>query len=169
MNRYFDLINVSIATVAVGLSLMTVLKSGRQERRQSMFRVHETLLTEDLIAGRRTLYRSRDVGLPIEPDRLSQAERAIYTLNAVGALIRQGVVPRTWFVDAWHSSLRDLRVGVDLVREQRLQEGARIGWPDLEQLIREGETWRCNKECCHPAVPAAQLPSPSASSGAAAN
>ena len=151
VDRYLDLVNVGVALLAIVLSLYAVLRAGRQQRRDAFFRIQEMLLTPDLMAGRRTLYESKRAGyLPADEARFEQAQRAIAAMNTAGILIRHEVVPEKWFIDAWHTNLKDLRVGFDSVVAYRIELQEWFSWPDLERLISQAEHHRCPPGCCSP-------------------
>ncbi|MEV4540819.1 hypothetical protein [Micromonospora echinaurantiaca] len=98
VNTYKDLLGVVIATLAVALSLSTVLVQRAQQRRDAYRYMHEQLISPELQQGRRLLFDAGRSGQL--PDDRSQdfylMNRAVGMYDTLGLYVRRKVVPRRW-------------------------------------------------------------------------
>lgn len=147
-----DLVGIALATIAIALSMITVIVSGRQQQMNAFLQVQHLLLEQDLQNGRRLVYgvgNGWDVPT-FGSDDLHQIDRAMGMLDLLGTFVRRRVVRRSWVLDFWHRALRNLRPGYDSVVRLHSEHWFKgvTPWPDLEDLIERSERYRCQQPCC---------------------
>ncbi|GIH09151.1 hypothetical protein Rhe02_72180 [Rhizocola hellebori] len=145
-----EILNISIAALAVILSLVTVLIGRRQRQLDALMKVQDLLLGTDVQEGRRLLYQAtREGELPADQARFDLANRALANFNTVAILVRRRVVPRNWLLEDWHHTLRQMRVGYDsVVAYWRRNAGSPNYWFDLGWLISAAEAYQSKLACC---------------------
>jgi hypothetical protein len=148
------IVNITVAVIAVTLSLIALNSSRRQQRFDAILRVEEFLLQENVVHGRRLLYESTRRGkLPAKREDIHNMVRAI---TSAAILVKNGLVPKSWMLETWHLALRELHPGVLLlINYQRDNWGISNPWPTLTKLIEEARKFRCPEECCQAAMLAA--------------
>ena len=155
--QFRDVLAAALATLAIVLSLVTVLLQRPHEQRDAYRQVYETLMSESLHRGRWLLFGISATGeLPEDPEDLRLVYRTLGTFDSLAMYVRHRVVPRRWVMDVWHHPLREMRSGVDHVQAaDRSRGGARqaVLWPQLRQLLDEAEAYRSDLPCCRPAAP----------------
>jgi len=158
-----SIVNITVAAIAVTLSLIALNSSRRQQRFDAILRVDEFLLQEDAIHGRRLLYESIRRGkLPAKQEAIHNMIRSITRFDSAAILVRNGLVPKSWMLDTWHLALRGLQPGVlRLIEYQRDNWGIPNPWPTLSKLIEEAVEFRCPEACCSSDPTEAQWPSSS--------
>jgi len=144
------IVNITVAAIAVTLSLVALNSTRRQQRFDAILRVEDFLLQEDVIHGRRLLYESSQRGeLPTNQEDIHNMVRAITRFDSAAILVRSGLVPKRWMLETWHPALRDLHAGVLLIIDyQRRNWWTANPWPTLTKLIEEARRFKCQEVCC---------------------
>ena len=150
--KYINLMNIAIATLAVTLSLLAVLSSRKQQRRDAYFKIQEMLNAPDQHRGRRLLYEyTRKGHLPQDDEEFAEILRSINIWNEVAKMIEFGVVPKDWMISAWHHGLREMRVGYDSIVAYRMANWNQWRpYVALDGLIANAETYKSPDGCCSP-------------------
>ncbi len=148
-----NLLSLVIATVAVALSLVTVLSQKRQQQREAYRGIYETLTSQDLHRGRWLLIEiSRTSRLPEElsPDFLL-INRTLGWFDTLAMYVQRRVVPRRWVLGVWHHPLRDMRTGALVVaRDHLARQQGWAPWPHLWPLLDQAVRYRSSLPCCQP-------------------
>jgi hypothetical protein len=144
------IVNITVAAIAVTLSLVALNSTRRQQRFDAILRVEDFLLQEDVIHGRRLLYEASERGkLPASEEDIHNMVRAITRFDSAAILVKSGLVPKRWMLETWHPALRDLHAGVLLIIDyQRHNWPTANPWPTLTRLIEEARTFKCQEVCC---------------------
>jgi hypothetical protein len=145
-----EILNISIAALAVILSLITVVIGRRQRQLDALIKIQDLLQGTDVQEGRRILYQAgRDGELPADQARFDLANRALANFNTVAILVRRRVVPWRWVLEDWHHTLRQMRVGYDsVVAYWARTAGSPNYWFDLGWLISMAEDYQSRLACC---------------------
>jgi hypothetical protein len=143
-------VNITVAVIAVTLSLIALNSSRRQQRFDAILRVEDFLLQEDVIHGRRLLYESSRRGkLPKNQEDIHTMVRAITRFDSAAILVKNGLVPKRWMLETWHPALQKLHTGVLLLIDyQRRNWETGNTWPTLTKLIEEARKFKCQEACC---------------------
>jgi len=144
------MVNITVAAIAVTISLIALTSTRRQQRFDAVLRVEDFLHQQDVIHGRRLLYESSQRGkLPENEEDIHNMFRALTRFDTAATLVRSGLVPKRWMLETWHLALRELDVGFRLmVKYQRHDWRTANYWPDLTDLIEEARKFKCKKVCC---------------------
>jgi hypothetical protein len=112
-----DLLGISIALLAVALSLITTIMQRKERQRAAYREIYTVLMSEDLHRGRWIINGIRTPDeIPMDgPDRLL-VYRTLGVFDNLAMFVRHRVVPRKWVLDVWHHPLRDMRTAADLIR-----------------------------------------------------
>jgi hypothetical protein len=146
-----DLIAVSIAALAVVLSLITVVLQRRQQQRAAYREIYSTLMSDELHRGRWMINRiSRPEHIPKDKLDYRLVYRALGVFDNLAMYERQGVVPRRWVLDVWHHPLNDMYKGASVVRSEAEKSGAISPWPQLWTLFDQAAAYRSSLACCQP-------------------
>jgi hypothetical protein len=157
-----ELIGITIAAIAVVLSLVTVLIQRRQQQHHAFQQIHDVLMTSEHQRGRWLMWDVADTGaLPDQgsPDYYL-LNRTLGMLNLLALYARRGVVPRRWVLEVWHHPLQKMDVAVTLLVDERIAVAGWRPWPQLEWLIRQAATYRSSDGCCLPVAPPTSGTSP---------
>lgn len=147
LNSYVSILGLIISTIAIALTLYTVIQSRNARRADSYFRVQEFLMRPDVQDGRQILYAANSAGaLPVDDSELmAKVYRSLATLNAAASLAYRGAVPLSWLLHFWHHHLREIQPGYMLAVKSR-ESWRPMPWPDLKRLIADAENYHC-PEC----------------------
>jgi hypothetical protein len=140
-------VNLAIALTALAISLAAFRSGIRQQRSAAFTRTQEFLLDADLQAARAAVYQADTSGTIPETD-LAQVMRAFATFDTVAGMARRGAVNRDWILDEWHHHLRRMRHPFELALTQRARWHDFNPWCDLDDLIRDAETYATTRACC---------------------
>jgi hypothetical protein len=154
MGSYKDLLALAIATLAVVISLVTVVLQQRQQKRQAYRGLYEMLMSEQLQRGRWLIGDTGRTG-KLPEDGTSEYYEIYRTLGVFEALAmynERKVVPRAWVMEVWHHSLRDMKKGAQVMRDDRLKRGQNYRpWPNLWPLLDEADGYyNSDMLCCNP-------------------
>jgi hypothetical protein len=158
--QFKDVLGVALATLAIALSLLTVLLQRRQHQRDAYRQIYETLMSEALQRGRWLILDVADTGvMPDDPADVRLVYRTLGTFDNLAMYVQHRVVPRSWVMDVWHHPLREMRRGAETVRtadlNHRRTSTYAVPWPQLWRLFEQAETYRSDLACCKPATVAA--------------
>lgn len=144
------IVNITVAAIAVTLSLIALNSTRRQQRFDAIVRVDDFLLQEDVVHGRRLLYESSKRGkLPEDKEDIHTMFRAITRFDSAAILVKSGLVPKRWMLETWHTALRDLHTGFGLMIDYARHNWRTTNpWPTLTKLIEEARTFKCQEVCC---------------------
>jgi hypothetical protein len=164
MGSSTDLLSLAIATLAVVLSLITVVLQQRQQRREAYRGIYEILMSEQLQRGRWLISEISQPG-DLPKDRSPDSYLIYRTLGWFDTLAmygQRGVVPRRWVMEVWHHSLRDISAGAKVMLNDRLKRGQHYApWQHLWPLLDDAAHYQSRGLCCHPqdlAATGSQLP-----------
>ena len=148
-----DLLSLIIATLAVVLSLITVVLRRWQQQREAYRGIYEVLMSEQLQRGRWLISEiSRSGDLP--EDRSAESYLIYRTLGWFDTLAmyhQRRVVPRRWVLEVWHHSLRDISAGAKVMRNDRLERGQDyLPWQYLWPLLDDAAHYQSRGLCCRP-------------------
>jgi len=158
MNRFeqfMDVLGVALATLAIALSLLTVLLQRRQHQRDAYRQIYESLMSDALQRGRWLINDVAATGvMPEDPADVRLMYRTLGTFDNLAMYIRHRLVPRTWVMDVWHHPLREMQQGSEIVRAARETRSGiptyTVPWPQLWQLFGQAELYRSDLPCCSP-------------------
>ena len=140
-----DLVSLIIATIAVGLSFMTVMAQRHQQRHEAYRHLHEQLIEPQVRVGRARAYAAAASGVvpPTNTEEWNEINRAITLFDTMAIYYRKNLIPRRLALDTWHHGLRDIRAGAKLVAQQRNEEHHTwTAWPNLWPLIERAVNYR---------------------------
>jgi len=147
-----DLIAISIAALAVVLSLITVVLQRRQQQRAAYREIYSTLMSDELHRGRWMISRiSGPEHIPKDKLDYRLVYRTLGVFDNLAMYERQGVVPRKWVLDVWHHPLHDMYKGASVIRRDAEKDGAVSPWPQLWTLFDQAAAYRSSLACCQPA------------------
>jgi hypothetical protein len=107
------MVNITVAAIAVTISLVALTSARRQQRFDAILRVEDFLHQQDVIHGRRLLYESSQGGkLPENEEDIHNMFRALTRFDTAATLVRNKMVPKRWMLETWHLALRELNGGV---------------------------------------------------------
>jgi len=149
-----DLIAIGIATLAVGVSLVTVMSQRRQEQRAAYREIYTALMSDDLHQGR---WMIRKISKPGDIPKDEQDVRLIYrtlgVFDNMAMFARHKVIPLKWVLELWHHPLNEMREGVGTIRKYakgNKKTSAAEPWPQLWILLDKAEAYRSTLPCCPP-------------------
>ena len=158
-----DLIAIVIATLAVILSLVTVLIQKQQQQRDAYRQIYDVLMSPELHRGRWMIV---DIGkgrtqIP-EPDtpEFFLIYRTLGVFDALAMYTRHRIVPRHLVLKVWRHPLLDMREGAEAVRTRHTDWKP---WQDLWWLLDHPETRRHDSRAAE--TPPAEQPSGSEAEG----
>jgi hypothetical protein len=152
-----DLIAITIAALAVVVSLITVILQRRQEQRAAYREIYTTLMSEDLHRGRWLINGiSKTDDIPKDELDYRLIYRTLGVFDNLAMFARQRVVPLKWVLEVWHHPLRDMHKGANIIRQNAKDAKDEKGgsavswWPQLWILLDKAEKYRSTLPCCPP-------------------
>jgi len=144
-----DLLGVSIAFLAILVSLTTVMISRRNAQVNSFIAIQSVMLSGDLQRGRLLIYKAVETGAvpPRDSEDAYLMVRSLAVFDLLGTYARRRIVPRRWVLEFWHARLQILRHGYGLDADSSGFYPIH-GRPDLLDLIERAEHYRCDRACC---------------------
>jgi hypothetical protein len=131
-----DLAGIMIATLAVILSLVTVLIQKRGQQRDAYRQIYDVLMSPELHRGRWVI---ADIGNgKIEvPDRDTPEFFLIYrtlgVFDALATYARYRIVPRRLVFAVWQHPMTDMREGAEVIRRHHMDR-RHTDWKPWAQL-----------------------------------
>jgi hypothetical protein len=152
LDRSKDLLALTIATVAVVLSLIAAVIQKRQQQRDAFRHIQDVLMSED-IQGGRWMIGEISRGKRDFPDQFSpeyyRINRALGVWDTLAMYVRRGMVPRSWVLDMWHHALAEMRpTARELARRLQESELSYRPWPELWSLLEDAARYRSSLSCC---------------------
>ena len=153
MGSSTDLLSLIIATLAVGLSLTTVVLQRRQQQNEAYRGIYEVLMSEQLQRGRWLVSEISEPG-DLPKDRSPDFYLIYRTLGWFDTLAmyhQRRVVPRRWVIEVWHHSLRDISTGAKVMLNDRLERDQDCApWQHLWPLLDDAAHYQSRGLCCRP-------------------
>jgi hypothetical protein len=155
-----DLLSLIIATLAVVLSLITVVLQRWQQQREAYRGIYEVLMSEQLQRGRWLISEiSRPEDLP--KDRSADyylIHRTLGWFDTLAMYHQRRVVPRRWVIEVWHHPLRDISTGAKVMANDRLERRPDYApWQYFWPLLDKADDYQSRGLCCRPQDLAATL------------
>lgn len=148
-----DLLSLIIATLAVGLSLITVVLQRRQQQREAYRGIYEVLMSDQLQRGRwlvSEISRHGDLPKNRSPDSYL-IYRTLGWFDTLAMYYQRRVVPRRWVMEVWHHSLRDISTGAKVMLNERLKMSRDYApWQYLWPLLDDAAHYQSRGLCCRP-------------------
>ena len=147
------LLSLIIATLAVVLSLITVVLRRGQQQREAYRGIYEVLMSEQLQRGR---WLVSGISRPGDlPEDRSQDFYLIYRtlgwFDTLAMYYQRRVVPRRWVIEVWHHSLRDISTGAKVMLNDRLERDQDYApWQHLWPLLDDAAHYQGHGLCCRP-------------------
>ena len=147
-----DLLGIVIATVAVILSLVTVLTQRRQQQRDAFRQIQDVLMSPEVQRGRRLIIEI-SLGKRSLPEKSSPDDyllsRIMGIYDTLAMYVRRRVVPRSWVLDMWHHPLTGMRPAAEQLARRHVEGGFDwTPWPELWPLLDEAARYRSSLACC---------------------
>ena len=153
MGSSSDLLSLIIATLAVGLSLTTVVLQRRQQQSEAYRGIYEVLMSEQLQRGRwlvSGISRPGDLPEDRSPD-FYLIYRTLGWFDTLAMYYQRRVVPRRWVIEVWHHSLRDISTGAKVMLNDRLERDQDYApWQHLWPLLDDAAHYQSRGLCCRP-------------------
>jgi len=153
MGSYKDFLTLAIATLAVVISLVTIVLQRRQQKRDAYRGIYEVLMSEQLQRGR---WLVSGISRPGDlPEDRSQDFYLIYRtlgwFDTLAMYYQRRVVPRRWVIEVWHHSLRDISTGAKVMLNDRLERDQDYApWQHLWPLLDDAAHYQSRGLCCRP-------------------
>jgi hypothetical protein len=149
-----DLIAIAIAALAVVVSLVTVILQRRQAQRAAYREIYTTLMSDDLHRGRwliRNMSMSEAPVIPKDELDFRLIYRTLGVFDNMAMFARRRVIPVKWVLEVWHHPLKEMRKGVEIIRQNAIdakESSAAEPWPQFWILLDKAETYRSTLPCC---------------------
>jgi type II secretory pathway pseudopilin PulG len=152
LDRSKELVAIAIATVAVILSLVTVIIQKRQQQREAFRQIQDALMSAELQRGR-WLIIEISVGKRSLPEQFSPEfyllNRTLGMYDTLAMYVRRRVVPRRWVLDMWHHPLAGMRTAArQLARRHQEDDLGWTPWPELWSLMDQAARYHSSLICC---------------------
>src|SRR5499427_7709258 len=113
-----DLIAIGIATLACGVSLVTVMSQRRQEQRAAYREIYTTLMSDDLHQGRWMIRKISEASdIPKDDLNVRLLYRTLGVFDNMAMFARHKVIPTKWVLELWHHPLNEMYEGVETLRK----------------------------------------------------
>lgn len=132
---------IAISILALGISIFSLIDRKRLDRRDLTLKLHETLISPELQAGRHILFNlDREVS-ELSPDEYRSANRALATLDVAGFYCAKGYVNEKDFLDLWSPSLAKLKYkAAPFLAHRDAERSAGLpAWPYYRKLVDKAE------------------------------
>jgi hypothetical protein len=173
-----DFVAIIVATLAVIVSLVTVLVQRRYQQLDAYRQIYEVLMSPDIHRGRWEIIdigRTRKVPGWDSPE-LFVLFRTLGQLNALATYYHHRIVPRRLVRKIWRYPLMDMREGITVIRNAeiaRIPQSGRIKrpddwepWADLWWLLEKLPSEPSSEPSASPVEPAATAGTASGDRGA---
>ncbi|WP_405804060.1 hypothetical protein [Streptomyces sp. NBC_01187] len=132
---------VVISVVALVVSVFSLMERRRVDKRDLTLKLHETLVSPELQAGRRLLFNLEREVSQLSSEEYASANRALATLDVAGFYCDKGYVNEQDILDLWAPSLVKLKHKATPFLEQRDSErpGGIPVWPYYRKLVDRAE------------------------------
>lgn len=129
---------VVISGIALVVSLCSLYRSVRNDRRDITLRLHESLIDPALQAGRRVLHEMQDVE-NLTPEQYELANRALAALDIAGFYCAKKYVNEKDFLDLWAPALVTLKRSAAPFLAHRDAQRPKPVWPHYRRLVEHAE------------------------------
>jgi hypothetical protein len=153
MDSAIALVSLLVATMAVALTVITLLLQRRQQQREAYRGIYEALMSDQLQRGR---WAISDIPRSEQLPEAGSADhyvifRTLGWFDTLAMYYRHKLIPRQWVLDVWHHALHDMRPGAKLLLSDHLEENQDYApWPYLWSLLDDAADYRSSMPCCHP-------------------
>jgi hypothetical protein len=153
MDSAIALVSLLVATMAVALTVITLVLQRKQQQREAYRGIYEALMSDQLQRGRWAIV---DISRPEQLPEAGSADRYLIfrTLgwfDTLGMYYRHQLIPRQWVLDVWHHALQDMNAGARFLLSDHLEKGQDYApWPYLWPLLDDAVDYRSTMLCCHP-------------------
>jgi hypothetical protein len=162
LSRSKDVVATITATLAIILTLVTVILQRGQHNRQGYREIYNTLMSEDLHKGRWLINtiddESKYENALKEPGGRALIYRTLGIFDNLALYARKRIVPRRWVLRIWHHPLKQMEPSVKIIwmvdrkgknREEERKAGRTLSpWPDLQWLFRKADAYVSMLPCC---------------------
>jgi hypothetical protein len=148
-----DVITITIAALAVVVSLITVILQRRQMQREAYREIYTTLMSEDLHRGRWLINNIPKTDVIPKDKDYRLIYRTLGVFDNMAMFARQKVVPLKWVLEVWHHPLKEMRQGANIFRQNTInakESSAAAPWPQLWILLDKAQTYHSTLPCCPP-------------------
>ncbi|MEU6841544.1 hypothetical protein ABZ930_06670 [Streptomyces sp. NPDC046716] len=134
---------VGISAVALLISLYSIFRSVRNDRRDIFLRLHESLIDPQLQAGRRVLHEMRGGVESLTPEQYELANRALAALDVAGFYCSKNYVREKDFLELWAPTLAALKrsAGPFVAHRDAQRPRAFPSWPHYRRLTDRCEEY----------------------------
>jgi hypothetical protein len=134
-------VGVVISVVALVASVFSLVERRKIDRRDLTLKLHETLVSPELQAGRRLLFNLEREVSELSDDEYASANRALATLDVAGFYCDKGYVNEQDILDLWAPSLAKLKhKAVPFLDQRDLERPGGIPvWPYYRNLVDRAE------------------------------
>ncbi|MDX3522405.1 hypothetical protein [Streptomyces scabiei] len=132
---------LAISIVALGISIFSLVDRKRLDKRDLTLKLHETLTSPELQAGRRIIFNlDREVS-ELGQEEYQSVNRALATLDIAGFYCAKGYINEDDFLDLWSPSLAKLKQKALPFLEHRDAERPSDlpAWPYYRKLVDKAE------------------------------
>ncbi|MET8901659.1 hypothetical protein [Streptomyces sp. NPDC004538] len=129
---------VVISGIALVISLCSLYRSVRNDRRDITLRLHESLIDPKLQTGRKVLHEMQDVE-SLTPEQYELANRALASLDIAGFYCAKRYVSEKDFLDLWAPALVTLGRSAAPFLAYRDAQRPKPVWPYYRRLTRKAE------------------------------
>jgi len=153
MDSAIAFVSLLVATMAVALTVITLILQRKQQQREAYRGVYEALMSDQLQRGRWAIVdiaRSKQLPEAGSADRYL-IFRTLGWFDTLAMYYRHKLIPRQWVLDVWHHALHDMNDGARLLLSDHLEKGQDYApWPYLWSLLDDAVDYRSSMLCCHP-------------------
>ncbi|GAA5207330.1 hypothetical protein [Streptomyces thinghirensis] len=129
---------VVISGIALLISVCSLYRSVRSDRRDITLRLHESLIDLTLQSGRKVLHEMQDVET-LTPEEYELANRALASLDIAGFYCAKKYVSERDFLDLWAPALVTLKQSAVPFLAYRDAQRPKPVWPYYRRLAERAE------------------------------
>lgn len=129
---------VVISGIALVVSLCSLYRSARSDRRDITLKLHESLIDPKLQTGRKVLHEMQDVE-SLTPEEYELANRALASLDIAGFYCTKKYVSEKDFLDLWAPALVTLKRSAAPFLAHRDAQRPKPVWPHYRRLVEHAE------------------------------
>ncbi|MBT2527953.1 hypothetical protein J7E91_21650 [Streptomyces sp. ISL-99] len=128
---------MAISILAFGISIFSLVDRKRLDKRDLTLKLHETLISPELQAGRHILFNLDREVTELSREEYGSANRALATLDVAGFYCAKGYINEGDFLDLWSPSLAKLKhKAAPFLAHRDAERPADLpAWPYLENLL----------------------------------
>ncbi|WP_158690571.1 hypothetical protein [Streptomyces sp. 142MFCol3.1] len=132
---------VAISILALGISIFSLADRKKLDRRDLTLKLHETLISPELQAGRHILFNLDKEVSELSREEYGSANRALATLDVAGFYCAKGYINEGDFLELWSPSLAKLKYKAApfLAHRDATRPADLPAWPYYRQLVDKAE------------------------------